>query len=244
MGAADRVDHGRPVLGARRLADPGSPGAGEHVVHHQHRHVAPHPVALGGNGCHRLHRGRPQAGVEGVELHDIRPRREIRVPPVGQDPAAHLDERGGIRGEVLVAAGHEKLRDCRSPRDGRGRHGWARNPGSTAYRERPAPPGRRPGRPGHRGDRRRRSPRMQYGDPTTSVGRQSGRAAWNAASRSVLASAIVMPTGLRCQTPINQTASNPRPASSSQYRSGTEPRSMPRPSAALIESSHAQVLIS
>ena len=41
-----------------------------------------------------------------------------------------------------------------------------------------------------------------------------------------------------------QTASNPRPASSSQYRFGTEPRSTPRPSAELIESSHAHVLIS
>ncbi len=86
--------------------------------------------------------------------------------------------------------------------------------------------------------------RMQYGDPTTSVGRQSGSADWNAASRSALASAIVIPIGLRCHTPINQTASNPRPAMSSQYRVGTVPRSIPRPSAVLIESSHAQVLIS
>jgi len=55
---------------------------------------------------------------------------------------------------------------------------------------------------------------------------------------------MVTPAGLRCQTPINQTASQPTAANSSQRPDGTDPRSIGRPSWELIESSHAQVLIS
>ena len=112
----DGIDQRRPVLpvgtGPRAIA----PGALEHVVHHQHRHVAPHAVALVGDGRDGVGGGAPEIGRERVQLDDVRPRREVRVAAVGEHAIPDADEGRGVAREVLVIALHEVLGVRRGPR--------------------------------------------------------------------------------------------------------------------------------
>ena len=75
------LDHPRPEQ--RR---PAAPGPLEDVGQDEHRHVAPHAVALPADlhqlVLHRLLRGR----VAVVQLERVRPSREVGVTAVGQDP--------------------------------------------------------------------------------------------------------------------------------------------------------------
>ena len=64
-----------------------SPQVGEHVVHHQHRHVAAHAVGLLGD----VHQGvvqRARTRRERVQLGDVGPRWEVRVATAGAITAA------------------------------------------------------------------------------------------------------------------------------------------------------------
>ena len=109
MDAPDGGDHARPVVVGRSRPGALAPGPLEDVVHHQHRHVAAHAVALRGDRAERLDHGGPQVGREGVQLHDVRPRGEVRVAAVREDAAADSHERRRIALQVVVAAAHEVL---------------------------------------------------------------------------------------------------------------------------------------
>ncbi len=85
---------------------------------------------------------------------------------------------------------------------------------------------------------------MQYGDPTTSLGVQSGSAARNSATRSLFATAMAAPAGLRSHTPINHTASKPESAMASQCSAGTVDKFTDAPAFALSPVSQGHVLIS
>ncbi len=115
MGLPHPTDDLRPVVGLGRRPHPAAPGAGEHVVHHQHRHVASHAVALFGDPAEHV-RGPPaQLFGECVELHHIRPRGEVWIAAVGEDRAADPHERGRVGGQVGVRAKDEPLRMLRGP---------------------------------------------------------------------------------------------------------------------------------
>ena len=93
---------------------------------------------------------RPQRGRERVELDDVRPRREVRVAPAGDDRVADAQPRRRVAREVLLAC-----RGCSAPAptDDRARRGWGRSRGSASARARRAPPAPRRGR--RSADRRR-----------------------------------------------------------------------------------------
>ena len=97
-------------------ADPSPPGSREDVVHHQHRHVTSHSVALLGDVAERVDDGVAQGGGECVELHDVRPRREVRIPTSGQHGAVDRDEGSRVVLELLAAAAHEEFRVRARPR--------------------------------------------------------------------------------------------------------------------------------
>ena len=139
MARLDGGDHGRPVVvvGPRPAAL--APGPLEDVVHHQHRHVAADAVALRGDRAERLDHGRPQVGRERVQLHDVRPGREVRVAAVREHAAADAHERRRIAREVVVAPADEVLGVRRPSTGGRARRGSARSRGSAPPRARRAP---------------------------------------------------------------------------------------------------------
>ena len=58
----------------------------------------------------------PQAGCEGVHLHDVGPGREVGVLAVGEHRAVDVDERLRTTGEVLGRAAHERLGGAAQPR--------------------------------------------------------------------------------------------------------------------------------
>lgn len=77
---ARRARHHRgPVLVGRPRPRFRPPRPLKDVVRHQHRHVAPHGVAVLPDGGQRGCRGLTQPGVERVQLKDVRPWREIGV---------------------------------------------------------------------------------------------------------------------------------------------------------------------
>ena len=116
MGALHSGDHGRPVVGVRSGPTALTPRALEGVVHHQHRHVAAHAVALRGDRAQRLDHGRTEVGRERVQLHDVGPGGEVRVAAVREHAVADADERRRIPREILVAPAHEVLRVRLRPR--------------------------------------------------------------------------------------------------------------------------------
>ncbi len=97
-------DQRRPVILGGGRAGPLAPRAGEDLVGHQHRHVAAHSVALPPDLQHGLRHRVAQDGGERVELHDIRPRREIGIAPAGRDCRVKCDERLGLLSEILLGA--------------------------------------------------------------------------------------------------------------------------------------------
>ena len=117
---AQLADHGRPEFLGRRGPGAGAPGLGEDVVDHEHGHVAPDAVALTGDIGQRLDGRRAHRRRERVELDDVRPRREIRVPAVGQHLTARRYPAGRIRAEVVLGAADEEFRIAHHPRVVRG----------------------------------------------------------------------------------------------------------------------------
>ena len=185
-------------------------------------------------------------GVERVELHHVRPGREVRVPAVGEDPVTDLDERARVRvpGPAAVP-GDEQLRPVGHP----GMVGG--DVVGHEVQDQPHPAG------GQRGPGRGqpvRSAQVVVDDVVADavrairrrppVASRAGRRRRRPV-RSGLARAMAMPAGLRCQTPISQTASNPSagqlvPAPAGHGAQGR--RGGPRPGSARC--SHGQVLIS
>ena len=99
---------------------PGSPGALEHVIQHQHRHVAAHAVAM----CCHLAQLAPhrvaRLGIEVVQLRDVAPRRKIRIPAARDVHAAlHAVDGAKVLGRgahVLLGSEHIPLRVLANPR--------------------------------------------------------------------------------------------------------------------------------
>jgi len=85
---------------------------------------------------------------------------------------------------------------------------------------------------------------MQYGEPTTSSAVTSGSASRKLSVSESFCSAIPIPAGLRSQTPISQTASNPSAAIASHSAAGTPASPIFFPTRARSSSSQTQVLIS
>src|SRR4249920_718807 len=85
MSLADSSDELDPIFPPWFLARTGSPRPLEDGIHHEHGHIASHPVALVGNGEHRAEGSLAQCGTECVELSHIRPRRKIRISAVRDD---------------------------------------------------------------------------------------------------------------------------------------------------------------
>ncbi len=98
-----------PIGGGTRRAHPVAPRLGNDVVEQQHRHVAPHPVALVGDLRQGLDHRRAQGGLRRVELDDVGPRGEVRIPSHCQHTARRLEEGGWIDLQVRFGASHEVL---------------------------------------------------------------------------------------------------------------------------------------
>ena len=80
---------------------------------------------------HGRRRGAAAAGARGVELQHLRPGREVRVAPAGDDGVADGEEAVGVGGEVLGRAAHEVLGVLDRPAGGRAPRGWARSRASA-----------------------------------------------------------------------------------------------------------------
>ena len=166
--------------------------------------------------------GAAQVGRERVQLHDVGPRREVRVAAVRQHAVADLDERGRVALEVVVAALRRSTPGAPPSTGGRARRGSARSRGSAAGRARRAPcaPRRGPSGPPRCVVDRVVADAVRRADHVVARVKSGQRApeALEQARRS--ASAIAIPAGLRSQTPISQTASNPSAAIASHSRRG------------------------
>ncbi len=116
MGGPHGVDDVGPVLGRGRRPDPIAPRPCEHLVQHQHGHVAAHAVALVEDPDERGGRRAAESRRERVELDHVGPGGEVRVAPAGEDPLADTHERSRIAFEVVVAPGHEVVGMLEGPR--------------------------------------------------------------------------------------------------------------------------------
>src|SRR5262249_41644024 len=85
---------------------------------------------------------------------------------------------------------------------------------------------------------------MQYGEPTLSAQAKSGSALRKSPSRPLFRLAMAIPAGLRSQTPISHTASQPYSAIAFHSGSGTQPKFRRTPSFWLRLKSQTHVLIS
>ena len=174
----DAADQRRPVLVGRRRPGALAPGAREHLVDHQHRHVAAHarrtapPMSSSVLGDRVAQRRR-----ERVELDDVGPRREVRVAAAGDDRAPTCaGTPSGSRARSSSVPCDEALGVLGRPTGGRARRGWARSRGSAPARASAScRAGRGQRRRGRRSARRRRSRATQYGEPITSAVAQVGQ---------------------------------------------------------------------
>ena len=149
-----------------------------------------------------------QPGVERVELHHVRPRREVRVAAAGDavDPVLVGDEELGVRLHPRVVGrdvvGHV-VEDQPEPRG------------------RPVARARARGRCGRRSARRPRSAARSRASRSRRPGRRSGSATRKLSASAGSARAISSPAGERSHTPISHTASTPSAARPSHARAGT-----------------------
>ncbi len=116
ISIAHGSDEFDPIFPPRFLACAGSPRPLEDGIHHEHGHVATHPVALFGNGKHRCGGSLAQRGTERIELSHILPRREIRIPAVRDDRTTRLEELPRFLGQIARRALNEILRMIHDPR--------------------------------------------------------------------------------------------------------------------------------
>ena len=74
------VDEQAPVAGTRPVA----PRAVDDLGQDEHGHVAPHAVALTGDGSQHVQHGPSQLRMTVIELERVGPAGEVRVTPVGE----------------------------------------------------------------------------------------------------------------------------------------------------------------
>jgi hypothetical protein len=79
-----------PVLGWRPLPRATALGSFENLVQDEHGHVAADAITLGRNTGDGFNRCLPQPGLKHVELQNVRPGREIRVPSAGANVSLYL----------------------------------------------------------------------------------------------------------------------------------------------------------
>ena len=109
MDGSDGGDDVGPVLGVGHRTGPFAPGAAEHVVEHEHRHVAAHAVGEAADVDERVDGGLSEPGGEGVELGDVGPWREVGVAPAGDHGVADGEELVGCSRQVVGVAEDEVL---------------------------------------------------------------------------------------------------------------------------------------
>ena len=232
MGAPDAPGSRRPVVVGRPRPGALAPGPLEDVVHHQHRHVAADAVALVGDRAERVDdRGRAgrarrrsagrrpaRPGSTGRGRSPARGRRRARTRP------------GRARGRRRRRG--RSTRDARPSTDGRARRGSARSRGSGRARARPAPRAPRRAPPARRGARRPGSRGCSTASRPRPPSRSRAARAGSSRRSPSFSSAIAIPAGLRSQTPISQTASNPSSAIASHSRVGHAGERRPRSRAA------------
>jgi hypothetical protein len=86
-----------------------APGSGEDAVNHKHSHVAAETVALVRDAEQELDDGGSEAGLEGIDLHDVRPRREVGVFSAGEDLFSCANVGAWVVAEIVGAALDEML---------------------------------------------------------------------------------------------------------------------------------------
>src|SRR4029453_839200 len=90
-----------------RSRSTGAPCPFEDIRQHEHRHVAPDAVTLAGDLDQLADYRLLCRGVGVVELHSVRPSREVRVAAVGQEQVALLSLDPGV---VLRRPGQVQFR--------------------------------------------------------------------------------------------------------------------------------------
>src|SRR5579863_1156274 len=115
MLCLDAADDSRPIVLGRRAAGTLAPCTSEHLIGYEHRHVTPYPVALGRDPAEGLGYSVPQLSRESIELHHVRPRREVGISPTGHDPSRCADERLGLLVQVLLGSMKQAFRPLARP---------------------------------------------------------------------------------------------------------------------------------
>src|SRR3989440_7773901 len=100
-------DHLAPVLFWWVSTDTPIPRVLKDAVEQQHRHIAAYSVALLGNQIQCLAGCPTQARTEGVELCDIRPRREVRIASVGNHCSTRLKKCAWHLRQILACPLHK-----------------------------------------------------------------------------------------------------------------------------------------
>ena len=198
-------DHGRPVVGFGPGPAALAPRALERVVHHQHRHVAAHAVALRGDRAQRLGHGCAQVGRERVQLHDVGPGGEVRVAAVREHAVADARRTTPDPARDPRRSRARSTRGAPPSTGGRARRGSARSREATRRRARRAPRARPRAPPVRRGGHRPCSRGCSKASRRHPSSAKSGRARRKLSTRPAFSSAIAIPAGLRSQTPISQT---------------------------------------
>jgi hypothetical protein len=251
VGLRDQVQggvgrpHGRDDLRPERprpgRADPLPPRALGDVVEEQHGHVHAHPVAAVPERPQRRRRETAGRRGEGVELDHVGPGRQVRVASAGEDPSAHTQERLGGHGEISGGAGDGDLRVGRQP----GVLDGDVVGDEVEHEALPSACELGPG-DGEAGV----AAEVLVDDVGTDGVRGAGHVGVGQVRHQL--AGLVRPhlvgpvggVGLRCQTPMSQTASVPGGRTASQASSGTVASVTRRPSSRPSSSSQTQVSIS
>ena len=184
-------------------------------------------------------------GRERVELHDVGPRREVRVAAAARRRRRRAQERLGVGapGPPRVPR-DEALGARRASTDGRARRGWARSRGSGRDPRSASAARAAARRPGRRSARRRRS--RARSTASRSRPRRAGRAAPRGCPPQLPGPSARSPAPPGC-APTRPSATPRRPGSAaiaSHSRPGTSSSVSGRPRARPSRSSHTAVLIS
>ena len=115
VDGSDGGDDLRPVLAPGHRTWSVSPCPSEHVVEHQHGHVAPHAIGQAADVDEGVDGGLPEPGSEGVELGDVGPWREVGVAPAGDHGVADGEELARRPRQVLDVAEDEVVRSVAEP---------------------------------------------------------------------------------------------------------------------------------
>src|SRR5271157_475386 len=110
MRSLDGRDHFTPILDWRPLSGAAAPGALEGRVQQQHGHVASDAIALSRNTGNRFQHRLPKPGLKPIELQNIGPCREVRIPSAGVDSSLYHNVGCRVVPGILGIPANEVLR--------------------------------------------------------------------------------------------------------------------------------------